>query len=195
VGKPILLHYRPPKANLWGHLMGRKSPAAFRDGVKSFLDQATRGHKSLRCWLSGHVPDEDAEGAAFIRSFVAENAVPPDLATKLGLTYAGEAVFDKCLDWFVTNHKLLPWRLDGVNTQCFSMSRSRQILGWKFGSPAAALEAGGVLKEHYGTLQYLGTDLTFRDMEEFRWVSGLAYSTLRIQMNEKYLRPRKAVAG
>jgi hypothetical protein len=175
--------------------MGRKAPAAFRDAVTAFLEQAARAYETTDCWLSCSVADTDAAGSAFIREFVARNDVPPDLATRAGLTYVSHETFDRCLAWLISNRNLLPRRSERPNGLHFSMSRTRQIHGWITGSPSDSAEVGGLLHEAYGTVQYLGTELTFRSMEEYRWVSSVARNTLGIRMNDKHLRPRTAVAG
>ena len=193
--KATVLRYVPPKSTLWGHLMGRKTPAAFRDAVTAFLRQAAVAHTTTQCWLSGHADDADVAGAVFIRDFVAHNRLPSGINSARGLTYISEAVFDRCLTWFVSHHALMPRQPDRINALDFSMMRTRQINGWICGKPADAPETGGLIGECYGTVQYLGTRLFFRSMEEYRWVSTVAQSTLGIHMNDKHLRPRKAVVG
>jgi len=175
--------------------MGRKSPAAFRDAFIAFLNQAVRRYETRECYFSCHVPDTDSAGVVFIQDFVAHNDVPSDLATRRGLTYVDEEIFDRCLEWYLSNHHLPKRKSKQLNIMHFSMERMHEVHGWNFGSPDNSLKIGGTLHEGYGTLQHIGTFLTFRSMEEFRWVNNVAHSTLGIRMNDKHLRPRKAVVG
>lgn len=202
MGKPKLINYSPPKSSIWGHLMGHKSPAAFRESVKAFLQQAAKTYETRACITACYVDIRNTEGTAFIRSFIEHNDVPADLPERRGLTYICEEVFDKCLDWLIANQALFPPRPQRVKSIMdlppafhFSLIRVHTIHGWKSGELIHSADVGSELEERYGYIQSLGTALTLGNVNEYLWVKEIAKTTLGISMNDKHIRPRKAITG
>ncbi len=189
-----MLHYSPPKSSIWGHLMGRRSPASFRSGVKAFIDNAVRSYDVTSCAVSVYLLSaKDDAAAAFAGAFLAENDVPNSLTAPTAPDPAEltEPLFEECLDWYVTHHLSLP-KGDSV---LFSLVRRYHVHEWNFQEMSDCGEVGGALAEGYGNIQYLTTMLGFRSIAEYRYVQKVAKRTLAIRMNDRHIRPRIAVEG
>ncbi len=187
-----MLYYSPPKSSIWGHLMGRRSPASFRAGVKAFIDNAVRSHEVTSCAVSVYLSSvKDAAAAAFAGAFLAENDVPMNLTARPGPTEITGHVFEECLEWYVAHHLSLP-KGDSV---LFSLVRRYHVHEWSSQEISDCGEAGGALAEGYGNLQYLTTMLGFSGIAEYRYVQKIAKRTLAIRMNDRHIRPQKALEG
>src|SRR5688500_19558391 len=113
----------------------------------------------------------------------------------MDLDEVSEAAFGRCLDWFIAHHEMFPPPTEAPGGLFFSLRRSHDIRGWKYGDDVDVEAIGGELLEAYGTLPYVGTRFTFRSFDEYRWVADVAATTLRIKMNDKHVRPRSAASG
>ena len=178
---------------MWGHLTGRQSPAAFRDGVAAFLQEATTSYQTNDCCIQIALgPLATADGSAFIDTFFENVALHLDRNEAGASASISQTDFAKCLDWFILNGENLP---QDATDLYFALNRQHLIHAWGFSDSHDFPGAGGQLVEAYGSLQYVGTHLTFRSIDEYRWVKDIAKRTLRIQMNDKHIRPRTHMAG
>jgi hypothetical protein len=180
-----MIRYLPPKSSLWGHRTGNMSPAAFRDGVAAFIRQTARAW-TTQCSVTvfdGQLPADDA---SFLASLIESHRFPDD-----GRMTLSDETFEQCLDWFIPRQALMPYRTD--RSLVLSLDRRYHIQGWLFRD--AKDQPGGMLTEAYGTIQYLGTMLTFSSVEEYRRVAAAAASTIGIRMSDKHIRPRTAIAA
>ena len=94
-----------------------------------------------------------------------------------------EREFDKCLEWYFINYKILS------KSVYFRLFKTYEIYSWLFetGEP---LKESSLLTESLGSLQYMGTLLTFHNLPEYYWVKSVALKTLAIEFNDKHLKPK-----
>lgn len=196
--QPKFLRYMPPKASIWGHSMKRMKPAKMRAGFQAFLDQAVLRYESngpVDCYVSVNSGGESQQNAtAFIRSFLSENHLPAEWDDSAGGRYVDEAVFERCLDWFVEHWESFSRLKKDFFYSSFCLHRDFHVQAWKFDPALEDLNLQGVLGEDYGDYPYVGTMLEFRTLAEYRWVADIAQQTLGIRFNDKHLRPKSAWA-
>lgn len=188
------LRYCPPKSSIWGHKMGRKSVDRFRCDVQAFLAEAVWSYESHKCTihiLSG--PDGRSEQDTFLEALFSHVNISREGREIGNINYIAETDFEKCLDWFSANQKMLPDAHLSIPF-VFSLQRCHSVIAWNFRDKESLVGLDCELGEVYGSMQYLGTRLAFHSPDEYKWVKEVARRTLGITMNDKHIRPRNILA-
>lgn len=192
MGNSPPIRYSPPKSSIWGHATKSIPIVKFRAGMKDFVAQAVRRARPPRCSVSASDGGlTDSAASDFLRKFTAATGVKFD--RQRGPTDVSEKKFEECLDWLVAEEASFS-QLNRDKAFLLFLDRFYRVQEWNC-EPIGPLKLACMLRDSYGSRQGIGTHFAFKDVAEYRWVKELIRQTIGIELNDKHVKPQKALAA
>jgi hypothetical protein len=180
-----MYRYRPPKKNVWGHSLKNMKPAHEKALLDKFFEVAV-AESSFGTGSVFYQPtmeslfDEDPPKKCK-EHFASILGIEP---SPISLSNLGREQFDWCLNEMIRNDSLYISGQSGAVLSCGVTISKWRIKGEEFPTESQ-------IHIYYGAKPRLATFLTFRDLEEFRFIDQVLGELGICRLNEKHLKALK----